>query len=523
MLPFYAKFKALCQTRVTGLGLSVFRVFFSLILIIEVAKVFYFRHLYFDPIPYIVEAELSFSLVLLGWLAVLFFLLMGFFTRTAALINYVLALVFFSSFTTVKYHFDAALVGLSFLLIILPISKRLSIDNLLDKLQKPQEGEQKVRKVYYFLPVLLVLCLQYLDSFFHKAASPMWLKGLGVWLPASLPNQIYNAHFWLLNQKELIIGLSYLVMLLELFFIFLLPLRSVRPWLALVGVSMHIGIALTFPIPSFGFTFAVVYLLLLPESFWFKISLKSKYWRSNLASALQRLFWLKHFLVLLPEHRQVAREVGGYSIKRREQVKVKLLYFFTCYLILAQFIRLLNAPLLVNATEYIRMSGFRSYAEKAFLPLSVINGKLLGVTENLIYTGFEEGSYHILAVAYVGPDKKTTWLPIIDRQGMASTYSFGRMFTKWSRTIGAYPEDTAQVKDGLARFTSFWAAKHNIPLQQATFRVLAKEVAVQFRWEKDFLQKQMNRPWRKAGTLTWQNNQPQLLLQGPGEESHQQR
>lgn len=473
---------------------------------------FYFRHLYFDPIPYIVEAELSFSLVLLGWLGVLFFLLIGFFTRTAAIINYVLVLVFFSSFTSIKYHFDAALVGLSFLLIILPMASTWSADSFLYKLQRPEEGERKVRKIYYFLPVLLVLCLQYVDSFFHKAASVMWLKGLGVWLPASLPNQIYTAHLWLLNQMELVTGLGYLVMLFELLFIFLLPFRKIRPWLALFGVSMHLGIAFTFPIPSFGLTFAGVYMLLLPDSFWSKISLKNRVRGSNSIFALRRLSWVKSLLVIVPEHGQVKQEVKGYSHTKSEQVKVKLLYFFTFYLVLAQLIKLLHAPLIINASEYAGTSTIRYYMAKAFLPLEVINAKLLGVTENLIYTGFEEGPYTILAVEYVAPNRETIWLPIVDRQGKASTYSFGRMFTKWSRTIGAYPEDTAQVKDGLVRFTAFWAAKHNLPLQNATFRVLGKETTVQFSWEKDFLQKQMDRPWREIGTLLWQNNQPQLLL-----------
>ncbi|WP_147294268.1 hypothetical protein [Pontibacter diazotrophicus] len=475
------------------------------------AKVFYFRHLYFDPIPYIVEAELSFSLVLLGWLGVLFFLLIGFFTRTVAIINYVLVLVFFSSFTTVKYHFDAALVGLSFLLIILPIASTWSVDNFLYKLQAPQAGEQKVRKVYYFLPVLLVLCLQYVDSFFHKAASAMWLKGLGVWLPASLPNQIYTAHFWLLNQKELVMGLGYMVMLFEVLFIFLLPFRKIRPWLALFGVSMHLGIVFTFPIPSFGLTFAGVYMLLLPDSFWSKISGKEGR-RSNSIFTMHQFSWLKPFLVVLPENGQVKQEANGNSGTQREEVKVKLLYFFTCYLVLAQLIKLLHAPLVINASAYTGTSTLRSYTAKIFLPLEVINAKLLGVTENLIYTGFQEGSYNILAVEYVAPNKETAWLPIIDRQGKASVYSFGRMFTKWSRTIGAYPEDTAQVKDGLVKFTAFWAAKHNIPLQDATFRVLGKEATVQFNWEKNYLQKQIDRPWREVGRLKWHNNQPQLLL-----------
>lgn len=491
----------------------MFRIFFSLVLLVEVAKLFYFRHLFLDPIPYIAEAELSFSLVLLGWLGVLLFLLIGFFTRTAAIINYVLVLVFFSSFTTIKYHFDAALVGLSFMLMILPVARTFSIDSYLYRLRLPQEEAQQVRRIYYFLPVLLVLCLQYLDSFFHKAASEMWLKGLGVWLPASLPNHIYNTHAWLLNQQEAIMGIGYLVMLFELSFVFLLPFRKIRPWLIMIGVSMHIGIAFTFPIPSFGFTFAGIYMLLLPASFW--AGLHRKIRRASASFAFLTAFRNSYISKMLPERGQSERDASQFISVAREQVKVKLLYCFTFYLVFAQLIKLLNAPLVIQASEGIGLSKIHSYTQMAFLPLEVINAKMLGVTENLIYSGFEEGSYQILALEYAAPNGQAVWLPITDKQGMASTYSFGRMFTKWSRTMGAFPEDTTQVKDGVVRFSSFWAAKNKVPLQQATFRVLAKEATVQFNWEQDYLQQQMSKPWREVGILTWQNNQPRLLLHAP--------
>ncbi|MFD1188487.1 hypothetical protein, partial [Pontibacter rugosus] len=211
MLPFYFRIEDFARTKVTGFGLCVFRIFISVILLVEVGKLFYFRHLYFDPIPYLVESQLSFSLVLVAWMGVLVFgLLIGFKTRAAALINYVLVLVFFSSLTSLKYHFDAALIGVSFMLLLLPVNTRLSIDSLIYKFRVMNEQEQKVRKIYYYLPVLLVLCLQYFDSFFHKSVSTSWIKGLGVWLPASLPDQVYTNQSWLLNQKEIILALGYL-------------------------------------------------------------------------------------------------------------------------------------------------------------------------------------------------------------------------------------------------------------------------------------------------------------------------
>ncbi|MBC5993716.1 hypothetical protein [Pontibacter cellulosilyticus] len=584
MFPLYNKVKGSARNKVTGLGLSVFRVFFSSVLFVEVANLFYFRHLYFNPIPYVVESELSFSLVLLCWLGVLLLLAAGFSTRIAAVVNYVLVLVFFSSFTSFKYHFDAALVGLSFMLMVLPVSHRLSLDSLRFKLRTLHEKERKVRQIYYFLPVLLVLGLQYFDSFFHKGASEVWLSGLGVWLPASLPNLVYTDLNWHLDQKVLMISLGYLVLLFEALFLFLLPFRKVRFWLIAIGISMHLSIAYIFPIPSFGVTFAGLYLLLLPVSFWNRISrsdnkegkagiliycsgdkvaqrvkilLEHFDVSRNLAYRQQSgteeclcfisgdgslstgpaaigqamgkvwLLWPLKLILIVPqlervfisalEHGQVQEQTVSpeNSYEFKENLKAGFIYFFIAYLVLAQLVLTLNSPLAQKLSSYTGTDRLRQLIANTSFPLSVFNSKLLGVTENIIFAGFREGSYKIIAVEYVAEDGRRAWLPIIDKLGMADEYSFGRMYTKWGRIIGAYPKDVIQLEEGLVRYVGFWAAKNQVSLQDALFVIKVREVDVVMEWRKDHLHQQMAKPWTSVGALEWKGQEPHLWLNKP--------
>lgn len=568
MLPLFKKVQQLTQTKVTGLGLSVFRIFIALVLIAEVSKLFYFRHLYFDPIPYISESELSFSLILLAWIGVLVMgLLVGFMTRAAALINYVLVLVFFSSFTTLKYHFDAALIGISFMLILLPVSTRLSVDSLFHKLRVLDDKESQVRRIYYYLPVLLILCLQYFDSFFHKSVSSSWLSGLGVWLPASLPNQVYTNQSWLLNQKELIIGLGYLVLIFEFTFVILLIIKNMRPWLILFGIGMHLMIALVFPIPTFGITFAGIYMLLLPISFWTKLSSYEIANRDNPTLTVPTSNPLTYRVKLFIQHFDIAKRLNyrvsenGFtyilhgkeknasgtealkiamqrtiilapitliirfecvrvfcrslfsqitSMTAREpdqgnRLKEKLIYLFILYLVAAQIIKTINSPLVSKLSHSIGLENVRNSMEIFLLPFAVINTKLLGITENLIYTGFTPTTYEILGIAYVAPDGSKVWLPVIQENGMASPMHFGRV------SIGTKSSgDYKTLQNRLIKITSFWAQKHNISLCNAEFVILSKPVNVQLTWEIDFLNKQLRRPWQQVGKLIWSNNKPSL-------------
>ena len=102
--PGNAIWNATVRRQVSPIGLSLFRIAYSTVLLCEVTQLFYFRHLVFDPIPYVSVAETSYTPALIAWIVAIACLIVGIFTRTACVVNYVMTLLTFSTFHAFEYH-----------------------------------------------------------------------------------------------------------------------------------------------------------------------------------------------------------------------------------------------------------------------------------------------------------------------------------------------------------------------------------------------------------------------------------
>ena len=105
------------STKIDASGLAIFRILFGLTLFLEVVQIFYFRHLIYDKIPYIQPSEIDLGIPLIVWLIVIFFLIIGFFTRWITIINYLFSLVFIATIHSYEYHMFYVYMGVNFLLI----------------------------------------------------------------------------------------------------------------------------------------------------------------------------------------------------------------------------------------------------------------------------------------------------------------------------------------------------------------------------------------------------------------------
>src|SRR5690554_1600910 len=206
----YQNFSRLYDKQIDAKGLALFRIAFALVLLGEVIQLYYFRHLTFDKIPYVVPGEIEMWPVLLFWMGALIFVILGLFTRTAAIINYILSVAVIGTMSSYEYHMFYSYLIINFLFIFLPISKTFSLDRLILKLKYSNtlvryNPPQTVSVLAYYLPVLLGIGFFYFDSVFFKFTSPLWLNGLGMWLPSSLPQAILVDISPLLNIKVLVI------------------------------------------------------------------------------------------------------------------------------------------------------------------------------------------------------------------------------------------------------------------------------------------------------------------------------
>ena len=169
---------------ISGSGLGFFRVAFSFILSIEVSQLLYFKELVYSASPMIEPVETwKIAVTSLWWFAVLF-ILVGYQTRLACWVSFLCASLTITQFTYWEYHIDYVYIGMSAVMLFAPCGNRFSIDAILRK--RAGAPRPNVLVGWHYLFLLVGIGLVYIDSVFYKVTSPMWMKGLGMWLPASL-------------------------------------------------------------------------------------------------------------------------------------------------------------------------------------------------------------------------------------------------------------------------------------------------------------------------------------------------
>jgi predicted DCC family thiol-disulfide oxidoreductase YuxK len=276
-------FYGLFHNKVDALGLAVFRIVYTLILFAEISQLFRFRHLIFDHTPFGYKGEVDMTMLFLLWFVILTLMLLGLLTRYALVVNAVLGMIIFGGTSNFEYHVFYAYLGINFLMLFMPVSRVLSLDNLIEKIKythigSPYKVDRKVLEINYLAPVFMGIGLVYFDSIFHKLSSPMWTGGLGMWMPSSLPMIVWSDTSWILNQEYLVKFLGYLVVVFEAVFIFTFWFKRFRLPYFFLGVFFHLGILIAYPIPWFALTAVGLYLLLVPPTFWVKLAnlIKSK-------------------------------------------------------------------------------------------------------------------------------------------------------------------------------------------------------------------------------------------------------
>lgn len=269
----YAKVEELYAKNVDATGLAVFRISYGIILLFEIVFLFYFRHLMYDKVPYLVPGELDMTPALILWMLSVLALIFGAATRLATLINYILTVILIGTTASFEYHMFYAYLCINTLLIFMPVSTNMSIDRLFKKLKYSNtkfryQPPKTVSVLNYVIPVLFGIGFVYFDSMFFKLTSDFWLRGLGVWLPSSMPQTVLFDTSLLLNQKWLVIGFGYLILLFEAAFIFIFWRKKWRLVCLTIGLVLHLGILISYPIPFFALGISAIYLLLVPIGFW---------------------------------------------------------------------------------------------------------------------------------------------------------------------------------------------------------------------------------------------------------------
>ncbi len=562
--------------KVSPVGLAIFRIAYCLVFLFEIITIFNYRQLYFDKIPYLDVHFPDNEMLLLLWISVIIAVLIGFFTRIATVVNYVFTIVFISSMTMYEYHIFYTYVGVNFLLMFLPISKVLSVDRIREKIKYIDKGllynEDKIAKINYLAPIFIGIGLFYFDSAtVYKMQSPMWLKGLGLWLPSSVPPITISENQWFLNQEFLVKFLSYLTMVFEFMFVFLFWNKRYRVVMVLIGICLHLGIFIEFPIPYFALGYVAIYLAMVPISFW------STFWN--------KMFPKKHKVTLFYDKNKVTANkfitlIRCFDIFNAIKISSKDKFLEDTKLVANKNLILTDPEGVSHVTKdlYLKIckasplcypifwcSGLKPFKNSFITSLNqdsetsrtmeFVNFKhnSSGRTNNIFLISFvllaillqvqvhhnlfwftNSGSVNKFSKKYLGITShdvfvdahfygyknvytlkyKGELLPILDDKGMADQYVSGGSFAYWVFRVNKpfVKENQYSLRKGMIDYSSFWMHRTNIDmLKKQEFEIVRKKIYLSFQWEKDLLNKNIKIPWENVGKLTWQNKAPKFL------------
>jgi len=473
--------------KVDPIGLSIFRITFSLVLLMEVLHLFKYRSLVYFGI-----SEFNPTLLFIFWIPVILMLIVGFKTKIASIINYVFTVIVLSSLTKYEYHGYTIYLGLSFLMMFLPLSKKISFDALL--YTNSRGKDDKVYKVFYFAPIFLVIALVYLDSVFFKLASNMWLNGLGMWLPASLPMATWSTFPALMNNELLVKSLGYLVLIFEALFILLMWFKRFRIPLLLVGVFFHIGILFFFPIPWFALAVVGVYTLMVPIKFWL-----------NLMNRL-KLDQIK--LNAIEKYKQIDNSLTIFSDKI---IRRGWILFFVISLSI-QLLLTIRTPFMTNILSN-SLKNEASVPSKTFAlanKVGYISHKFLGMTNHGLFLDdhFVGYSQIIKVVAEIKGEK--ILVPLINDKGQPGSYIRGNFWTNYTFRVSDKHINIDTYLLNVYPYLVYFCKTNKLNVSETNFELYSKPIEVPTKWEKDYLDKMMDRKWNKIGVYSVQNEQLEL-------------
>ena len=469
------------RLRIDPIGLSLFRIAYSSVVLLEVLQLFYFRAMVYAPSSTQTTIELT------AWIVVVVCLIVGLGTRPATILNYAFTLRFVSTLTDWEYHFDYGMTGMNFILMFMPVSRVLSVDALWrhwrTRTLAKQPQTDLVSALNYTIPIFVGVGLVYFDSIFHKVTSQIWTQGLGIWVPSSLPQITWHDWSILLNFELIALSLGYLTFFFEFAFVFCFWFRKLWLPLFVVGVGLHLGILATFPIPLFALGNVSFYILLVPVKLWRRLcGHPSSRARESLQDSL--------------------------PISRENTLRVCSIYLFLALVTILHLVSIYNSPLLakVRLQSHFEQTEFGTALARFGRSTLRFSRHYFGITPHGVFMDSHFMGYEqIIALVHVDIDGTETWLPIIDKNGQPRHYNWGRNWVKWTfRTNGPQLYEELFLT-GLKEFSGFWLGKNGKSLDLARFQIKVKFIKVPNRWEKDFLTRQKQSPWRDAGTVRWEN------------------
>jgi hypothetical protein len=188
-------------------------------------------------------------------LVVFFLLMVGFFSRTMAVLGFLIAVSYANRITPGAYFgLDSINCMLALYLMLGPCGARYSLDRVwrLRRGASPEVPPSISANLAIRL-IQLHMCIIYLFSALGKLQGTTWWTGDAMWASsANLEYQYLVDLTRLANYPRLMHFLTHLTVFWELTYCVLIWPRLTRPWVLLMAIFVHAGIAVAYGMPTFG-------------------------------------------------------------------------------------------------------------------------------------------------------------------------------------------------------------------------------------------------------------------------------
>lgn len=164
--------------------------------------------------------------------------------------------------------FGADLVGNTFLFLMIGMQTcaRLSLWNRLRGSRGLQPGTGDwIHSAFYRL-LQIQLCTIYCYTGWEKLKGGLWWDGTALWIVFANPQMVVADLSWTRYFPWVLVLLTFLTMLFEMYFPVLVWVKKTRPFVLLAGFFFHLGIGLTMALMNFAVVMLSPYVLFVDES-----------------------------------------------------------------------------------------------------------------------------------------------------------------------------------------------------------------------------------------------------------------
>lgn len=179
-------------------------------------------------------------------------LTVGLASRFVAVLAWVFAISYVQRAQGALFGLDQINTMLAMYLMVGPCGACYSLDAWIARRRGKQPDDPSVSANVAIRLMQLHLCVIYLFAGIGKLVGQSWWNGTGLWGGiANLEYQTMDAT-WLAWWPHLAALLSHLTVYWEVFYCVLIWPRATRPWMLLLAIPLHLGIALWMGMMTFG-------------------------------------------------------------------------------------------------------------------------------------------------------------------------------------------------------------------------------------------------------------------------------